>query len=1555
MKKFLSIVLCIAMVLSTMGTVAFAEEATSETVTPCYTDANSFWGEAKTNSTESLVIEIYEDETKIASASLNNVDGIIDGDVFVTWHINFGENNDEYWDVEWAEGYPKYDMNPTAVKLLADGVEVAQNDVRFNGPDDLNKIVAIAEGFTGGVKAYTSLEEAIGKFNGRKVNVVRDVNESIDGFYGCTLTTNVEGGVTVTNTYDEYYVYANDFNIGKGVTVKANDFFYERDGVNTVDGTLEVTETLYHGYDAKTTVNNGGKIAVGGTTILRYNKTADAGLYIYGDGDDSTVEFDCDYYIGAYSGTFYAENANIEAGYYLLKNSYDNETYADIDLTLDNSSIKVVGTTDGQDSFIIDDKASVTLKNGSAIEDVRDFNILAGTDLTLDMDGESSIKATNVSVAKDVPFKRVENGDGTIGVVEILPVEVTTYEQLLEAIDSDALTIIMMNDIVAKAKPLSNAYGSTGINILNGETLDGKGHTLTLSGLNGTWDSAINITGGTIKNLTVNSGFRGIFINHNSDYSAPVILENVIIDGPVYTINCDQGTNKGLTATNCTFNGWTSFAATLGKATFNNCKFGEGSGYAFCRPFPAAEFNSCEFEKGYEFDASQPADNSLAFNECKYDGEELSTGAGIEMFYNGGNITIDGEEAKFVASPVAQIGLTFYTTVQAAVDAAKDGDTVKIISDCAENIVVTQKADVDVTIDGCGNTYTGQIEIYGQARNNGAETLTIKNINFDGSEKTANHDFITCNTTESAKRYAHNVTIENCNFVGNLDVDVVAARFRQCYNINFKDCTFKDLHSAMWATGGGAVTFDDVEIANCKGGISTGTNSNVVVKNSTISTIDEYGYGIRTDASGNYSLNIENCTINSDIPVLARKATGPGYSITVKGSTLNAKLDNGIVLTKNDYDSAESVIVAPVDGMTIDVDKDYGISAQYNAKIGKKCYSTLKAALDAVKAEQLENPVIELLADDEIEATSWDTLAMGSENTKSITINGATKATRSFGDKVVLSIKLLDSDWSHVTTVNDAKLILNNVHIKPTGYNSGHWKRIGVHFNCPVELNNVTSDRLLGFKDDATLNYVTINNELEDNYALWIHANGQNIAIDHLTITSVANGRGIKIADEDAQVAKVNLEVTNSTFQTNKKAAILVTSTAGAAITASNNNISQVKADSVNLVWKDEARAESDVTLNGEQVITESSVASDISIHFEKISNGVYNIVAKANNGDINELVSAQFTFKNLSKLIDGAEMKYTIAGTNQFDATLDQTDVDQDNAGEDEQLGQDEYEKYAFNANTATKAVSVKLGEKIILGTITFDGFGTADFVIDADADNFIKTTKVDTNNEDTYVVNGVKNLVIDTAKINEAVAAPMRDVQINIDFKNDLSGVKDAFYNDMTVVVENAQLGYKRTIRIGAASADEAAEADIYVANYTADKATIELKGDDAVFAGYQYTVTLTGAGYRTYRYVTTIDESDDKLVLTFWNNAKFESGDVDPFIPVEKGGKEIRTTFLAGDISMDNIIDKYDLAAVVSYFGTYNLSASNNPQYAKYDLNRDGKIDAEDIAYVLYSFGY
>ncbi len=190
---------------------------------------------------------------------------------------------------------------------------------------------------------------------------------------------------------------------------------------------------------------------------------------------------------------------------------------------------------------------------------------------------------------------------------------------LKEMLDGDKDVILVDDITVAAADAVSNAYGATGINIKKGNTFDGNGNSF---GVNkwGTWDSAISTTGGMIKNVTINKGMRGVFVNHNSDESSKVILENVIIDGPVYTISCDQGTNQGLEATNCTFNGWTSYAGTIGEVKFVDCQFGEGQGYKFCRPYAPTEFVGCDFAEGYAIDARA----AVTFENCTINGVSLT-------------------------------------------------------------------------------------------------------------------------------------------------------------------------------------------------------------------------------------------------------------------------------------------------------------------------------------------------------------------------------------------------------------------------------------------------------------------------------------------------------------------------------------------------------------------------------------------------------------------------------------------------------------------------------------------------------------------------------------------------------------------------------------------------------------------------------------------------------------------------------------------------------------------------------------------------------------------
>ena len=118
-----------------------------------------------------------------------------------------------------------------------------------------------------------------------------------------------------------------------------------------------------------------------------------------------------------------------------------------------------------------------------------------------------------------------------------------------------------------------------------------------------------------------------------------------------------------------------------------------------------------------------------------------------------------------------------------------------------------------------------------------------------------------------------------------------------------------------------------------------------------------------------------------------------------------------------------------------------------------------------------------------------------------------------------------------------------------------------------------------------------------------------------------------------------------------------------------------------------------------------------------------------------------------------------------------------------------------------------------------------------------------------------------------------------------------------------------------------------------------------EDELLQNVKYTVAVSGEGYRTVRY--TVNMTADKT-LNFWNNAK----DSETVIETGNDASKRRVTFLAGDIVQDNTINIYDLSAVVSYFGTDNL-VEKHAEYARYDLNRDGKIDSKDVAMVLVSW--
>ena len=207
---------------------------------------------------------------------------------------------------------------------------------------------------------------------------------------------------------------------------------------------------------------------------------------------------------------------------------------------------------------------------------------------------------------------------------------------------------------------------------------------------------------------------------------------------------------------------------------------------------------------------------------------------------------------------------------------------------------------------------------------------------------------------------------------------------------------------------------------------------------------------------------------------------------------------------------------------------------------------------------------IVLAGDVSYDIDAWQNNAIGSEITETVTI---------IGNGHTITFNQTNSDWNNIVT-NGSKLIIKDAKITNSGHNDGPWNRHDLNFACDVDIIDVVSDKALAFKSGASLKNVIISdNNTSDTYAVWIQPNGQTVTIDGCTIDMLEcnDGRGIKIDEQyvdDPQ--KVTLNVSNTTFKTEEKSAILVKSKAGADITVCDIIIAEVADDSTNAVWVDE-------------------------------------------------------------------------------------------------------------------------------------------------------------------------------------------------------------------------------------------------------------------------------------------------------------------------------------------------------------------------------------------------
>lgn len=277
---------------------------------------------------------------------------------------------------------------------------------------------------------------------------------------------------------------------------------------------------------------------------------------------------------------------------------------------------------------------------------------------------------------------------------------------------------------------------------------------------------------------------------------------------------------------------------------------------------------------------------------------------------NNGNVTIEGDNSGRSDDIVnndeeATLNKVVYNAeeLQAALD-AKNADEIIFGADIKGEATISQTEGVNVVIDGKGHKFDGTLNIYGNARNTGTETLTIKNINFEAD---AAKYFIDSNWTDTARRYAHNVTIQDCTFTSladNNSVAVCGIRFRQAHNININGCTADNTFFLAWFTGCNNTTIENCRAINNYEGITLGNGTTTTIKGS---SIDADLYGIRVESNlSNYSdthnVTIENCEFDAFIPVSARSLTTGKFNLALQGvNNFTRGGDYDIALCANEY------------------------------------------------------------------------------------------------------------------------------------------------------------------------------------------------------------------------------------------------------------------------------------------------------------------------------------------------------------------------------------------------------------------------------------------------------------------------------------------------------------------------------------------------------------------------------------------------------------------------------------------------------------------------------
>ena len=439
----------------------------------------------------------------------------------------------------------------------------------------------------------------------------------------------------------------------------------------------------------------------------------------------------------------------------------------------------------------------------------------------------------------------------------------------------------------------------------------------------------------TIKNATVKGHYKAaaVVADANCTYVDNCHVEDATIISTPY--NNDDANNAGAIV------GYLAGEAASAMVTDCSVKNSDVTAYRDVAAVVGRTNQKTQVLRNTVTNVEVVADQTPAYKESKV------ANAGKVVGYDvTNNCVMEGNVVDEATTAVVKVNTA--ANLEYQINNAAADVVVVFASNISGDITVNQQENKNVVIDGNGKKYDGKITIEGNNRYAGAETVTIKNVNFETDA--ADRYFIEQNV---AKSYAHNITVENCTFKGN--ETSVGAKFRQCYNIVFKNCEVKAGHSLAQLYGCTGVTVDGVTV-KAKSGVSFGTSTGVVMTNSTIVATGRYGYAVRVDADGARTATISNSTLTAGAPVLMRKATAE-YTMNLTGNTLNTTEVFQVIVTSTDYDD-KTALAAPTAEYTLNTEADYVV---YPTEEGLSMAKN-SAELTAVAAGLEDGDVLKVMA-----------------------------------------------------------------------------------------------------------------------------------------------------------------------------------------------------------------------------------------------------------------------------------------------------------------------------------------------------------------------------------------------------------------------------------------------------------------------------------------------------------------------------------------------------------------------------------------------------------------